>query len=135
MAVKIVMIIDDDADDRALFCETLQEIDSAVACIECSGGIEALEILKRPQQTLPDYIFLDLNMPRMNGKQFLQELKNNEDLKEVPVIIYSTSKIEADVKSTHQQGAVRFITKPYTMSDLRQTIRDLLLELRGEKGR
>lgn len=126
MPVKIIMIIDDDADDRAIFCESLQEVDPTVACIACSSGMEALELLKNSHQALPDFIFLDLNMPRMNGKQFLQELKKNEKLNEVPVIIYSTSKTDADEKSTRQQGAVHFITKPCSMREMRQTIKEII---------
>ena len=126
MAVKIVMIIDDDADDREIFCEALQEVDGSVQCISCSSGAEGLEILNRPDQALPDFIFLDLNMPRMNGKQCLQELKQTDKLKDLPVFIYSTSKIADDVKTTQQHGAVYFITKPCSIKELRHTIRTVL---------
>jgi CheY-like chemotaxis protein len=126
MVVKMVMIVDDDADDRELFCEALYEVDTSIQCIACASGMEALELLKSSQHIVPNYIFLDLNMPRMNGRQCLQELKQMETFKQMDVIIYSTSKITADVKETKMQGAVHFITKPCSFNDLRTIIRTVL---------
>jgi CheY-like chemotaxis protein len=128
MEAKLIMIVDDDADDREIFCEALHEVDTSVQCISCSSAMEALELLRSAQQPAPDYIFLDLNMPRMNGKQCLQELKAMDKLKNMEVIIYSTSKMPDDVKETKKQGAVHFVTKPYRFSDVRSVIRSVLLQ-------
>ena len=73
---------------------------------------DALQHLKNDPHSLPDYIFLDLNMPRMNGREFLQELKRNYQLKEIPVVIYTTSSSGRDVEEARELGAKEFLTKP-----------------------
>lgn len=122
----MVMIVDDDADDRELFCEALHEVDTSVQCIACSSGTEALNMLKGGPQLVPDYIFLDLNMPRMNGWQCLHELKRMDGFKDVAVVIYTTSKIPEDTRNSKNRGALHFITKPNSFSDLRLMIRTVL---------
>jgi CheY-like chemotaxis protein len=119
------MIIDDDPDDSELFCETIHEINENIACIPAANGLEALVYLKKTS-VLPDLIFLDLNMPRMSGKQCLGEIKKMEHLVHIPVIIYSTSKIEDDVQETKALGAFDFITKPYRVNDIKKKILQVL---------
>lgn len=123
--VNMVMIVDDDTDDSELFCETLYEINPNIACIPAYNGHEALSSLKKAAR-LPDIIFLDLNMPRMNGKQCLTELKKVEKLREIPVIIYTTSKIQDDVQETKALGAFDFITKPFRTADIKKEILQIL---------
>lgn len=72
--VSTILIVDDDEDDKEMFIEVVSEIDNSTNCIQASNGYEALEILEK-NISLPDLIFLDLNMPRMNGKQCLQSIK------------------------------------------------------------
>jgi CheY-like chemotaxis protein len=76
--------------------------------------------------TLPDYIFVDLNMPRMGGLQFLKEIKQTETLKHIPVIIYSTSSNPGDIAKTRELGAVSFVTKPSRFSDLCNFLQSLI---------
>lgn len=122
---KIIMIVDDDPDDRAFFCEALSEVDASIECISVKGGEEALQHLEK-SEGVPDYIFLDLNMPRMNGKQCLKHIKSNANLSSIPVIIYTTSKSKEDIEETKCLGAVYFLTKPNKFSDLKQAIKDIL---------
>jgi len=110
VAKKILMIVDDDADDRMFFHEAVDNISTGYACSEARGGQEALDLLRNSEK-LPDFIFLDLNMPRMDGNQFLVELKKDQRLKDTPVIIYSTSAFEVDVERTREMGAAHFLTK------------------------
>jgi len=119
------MIIDDDSDDSELFCETVHDIHPDIQCISMISCPDALNFLKKSMQ-LPDLIFLDLNMPRMNGKQCLEELKKNDRLREIPVIIYTTSKIQDDVLETKRLGAFDFITKPFRTTDIRKAILKVL---------
>ena len=114
-----ILIIDDDADDRDFFKEALREIDNDIACITARNGLEALNLLVAcDQSALPDYIFLDLNMPRMGGRQCLTQLKSLQALKDIPVIIFTTSKLPDDREEMKRLGAVGFITKPSRFSEL-----------------
>ena len=120
--ITTVMIVDDDADDVEFFCEAVAEFDSAIRCISAENGLEALKMLKNPFYPRPDFIFLDLNMPRMGGKQCLTEIKNDQDLNQIPVVIYSTSKLEEDFLETQMMGAILFITKPTRLKKLAEVI-------------
>lgn len=122
----LIMIVDDDEDDIELFCDAVKELDNDIECISASNGEDAIHKLTRESQPLPDYIFLDLNMPRLNGKQCLKRLKVNPRLRDIPVIIYSTSKLKEDMEETRQLGAVHFLTKPDKVKDLRKAIASIL---------
>lgn len=123
---KIIMIVDDDPDDRAFFCEAVSEVDDSIECISVNGGEEAIQHLKNCSDCIPDYIFLDLNMPRMNGKQCLEQIKSNSSFSSIPVIIYTTTKSKEDIEETKYLGAVYFLTKPNTFSDLKEAIKNIL---------
>jgi CheY-like chemotaxis protein len=84
----IILAIEDDLDDVDFFCEAVKVIDPKIQCIFARDGVEALSIL---DNTIPDLIFLDLNMPIMDGETCLMEIKKKEYLKEIPVVIYSTA--------------------------------------------
>jgi CheY-like chemotaxis protein len=86
-----LLIADDDEDDRLLFCEAVKEIEPSAECFTAINGEDALEKLRSGLQQLPDYIFLDLNMPRMNGFRCFEELKQDDKLKDMPVVIFSTT--------------------------------------------
>ena len=110
-SVKTLMIVDDDSDDRDFFSRALNKIDSSAECLFAVNGEDALKILRNGIKQLPDFIFLDLNMPRMDGKTCLCELKKDEKLKEIPVIVFSTSSRQKDIEETHDLGAAYFLTK------------------------
>lgn len=116
-----VFIIDDDEDDKEMFCEVVTDISNVNRCLSASNGQEALQSLQN-SHALPDFIFLDLNMPRMNGKQCLVQLKKIERLAPIPVIIYSTSKVEADKEETKELGADYFLTKPSSTKVLKKEL-------------
>jgi len=120
-----VFIVDDDEDDKEMFCEVISDISNCHKCIAASNGQEALQLLQNCE-TLPNFIFLDLNMPRMNGKQCLIQLKKNERLSAIPVIIYSTSKLQSDREETMQSGAAHFLTKPSSMQQLKKELEFIL---------
>ena len=117
MEEKIFMIIDDDKDDRFFFKEALTEMLSSVKCLEANSGIEALELLRKAAQ-LPNFIFLDINMPRMDGYECLKELKKDEKLKNIPVIMYATSFTEESIDQLHKLGASSYLHKPTDMNKL-----------------
>ena len=117
MNAKVLLIVDDDRDDRYFFRNAVTEIDPAFECREAHDGLEALTQL-RNSKILPDFIFLDLNMPEMNGKQCLAELKKDKRLWSIPVIIYSTSDFWKDIEETSQLGAAYYLIKAWDISKL-----------------
>ncbi len=120
---RIYLIVDDDKDDQDLFMEAVHEIDKTIRCYSASDCEEALRFLRSGTASLPDLIFLDLNLPRVNGKQCLAELKKDTALRDIPVIIYSTSSERGDVEETARLGAVHFLTKPNKFGELCNTLR------------
>lgn len=113
-----ILFVDDDADDRMLFIEAVKEIDENYECVTANDGRQALDMLCDDVYSLPDIIFLDINMPRLNGKKCLTEIKNNERLKHIPVIIYTTSKDVEESKELKVMGAYHFISKPRNADDI-----------------
>src|SRR5689334_10510776 len=109
---KKIFIIDDDSDDRDLFREALRETDESVFCQFATDGTSALQTLRKPGTLVPDYIFLDLNMPLMSGKECLIQLKKLPALKDIPIIIFTTSALSEDEEETQRLGATLFFTKP-----------------------
>ncbi len=124
----IILLIDDDEDDRDMFCEALHLVDGHAKCMMAVDGIEALQMLRDQQKGLPDFIFLDLNMPRMDGKQCLVELRKISHLQDIPIIIYTTSKHPRDMEETKQLGAAHFISKPFHFDDICKSITYVLAE-------
>jgi len=124
--VELLFLIDDDADDQHVFAEALSEVDDSVDLVTATNGLEALERLRDSSQPLPDLIFLDLNMPKMNGKQFLKEVKNVPRLSEIPVVIYSTSSARMDKEETLALGASEFVVKPDSYGELCNAIRSVI---------
>lgn len=122
---KLILIVDDDEDDRDIFCDAVKEIDPTLECIKARDGQDALEVLTK-MTDLPGYIFLDLNMPKLNGVQCLAQLKRNETTKNIPVFIYSTSQRREDAEETLRLGAEKFISKPALYTEIRDTIASAL---------
>ena len=114
------LLVDDDADDTSLFKEVLEEVNPSVVFNSAEDGHQALHFLKNETSILPDIIFLDLNMPRMGGKECLAQIKNDEKLHSIPVIMYTTSSQSKDIEETIQKGAICFITKPSNVRDLKR---------------
>lgn len=123
-----VFLIDDDVDDREIFALALAEIDDSISCVTAANGVEALFRLKE-SSVKPDCIFLDLNMPRMNGKQCLKEIKTHADLIDIPVVIYSTSSEPRDIEETKSLGAAAFITKPPRIQELVNSIQSVFHQI------
>ena len=126
----LLFLADDDLDDIELFCEAVHEVDASVR-MECScDGLELLDKLINRTTQLPETIFLDVNMPRMNGWQCLVQLKEQPDLQHIPVILYSTSSLPQEKRLAIERGAQAFITKPSDYKDLKKMVRKVLDGLR-----
>lgn len=124
-ALPKLLLIDDDADDQEIFLSALAFIDNSIHCTIATNGHDGLQHLSATE-ALPDLIFLDLNMPVMNGMQFLQEMKDNHLAKGVPVIIYSTASDQQTIRQALELGAFQFYTKPEKFSELVGMLHDLL---------
>lgn len=112
------LLIDDDKDDQEIFMLALESMSSWVKGIFANSAKEALNILESAGNLLPDFIFLDLNMPGINGKQCLVELKKIKQVQHIPVYIYSTSSDPRDKIITKELGATGFISKHYSIEEL-----------------
>ncbi|MBI2722418.1 MAG: response regulator [Bacteroidetes bacterium] len=121
MNFKNILLIDDDVEDQEIFLSAAKEIWAQVNCIAISEAASALKKLKS-REILPDIIFLDLNMPVMSGQQFLTEIKKDDSLKEIPVIIFTTSSHAPTKKITKNLGAYDFITKPNRYEELKKIL-------------
>lgn len=122
--IKKILLIDDDTDDLEMFSEALSEVDPSVKCIQAIDCFIALELLEKKAE--PDLIFLDINMPRMNGWECLSKLKNTEEYKNIPVIMYSTSSHQKEKETASELGASDFISKPHNYIDLKNMIRNVI---------
>jgi len=120
-----LFIVDDDTDDIDFFQEVLHDMNSNITCSVALNGETALKLLKDPKNELPDYIFVDLNMPRINGKQLLKEIKSTDSLKHIPVIIYSTTGAESDINEIKRLGAKTFLIKPTRRDELMKQLKTI----------
>jgi CheY-like chemotaxis protein len=121
-----ILFVDDDSDDTELFCEALSAIDPAIDCICASEGQDALDKLDKLLPELPDVIFLDINMPGMNGWECLGKLKSDARYKSLPVIIYSTSSHHRDMEIAMSMGALCFFSKPTDYKELQKNLRFII---------
>ena len=132
MKPQSILLVDDDEDDQLLFIDAIREIDKSIKCSVANDGLEAILSLQT-KSPVPDLIFLDLNMPKMNGYQCLAQIKNEMMFKEIPIVIYTTSRIESDRDRTLKMGASYFLTKPSDFSELIDELTRILeLELKDK---
>ncbi|MGA0556791.1 response regulator [Larkinella sp. VNQ87] len=120
-------LIDDDEDDQELFMMALKKVDPGLTCVVADDCGEAIRKIREEEDFLPDYIFLDLNMPRIHGKQCLVELRKIARIEQIPIIMYSTSSEPKDILETKALGATDFLTKPPLISMLTAELSKLLM--------
>ena len=120
---KIFLLADDDRDDTELFREALDEIDPLIVCYCVTNGKQVLEILGNKEFEKPQIIFLDINMPGMNGWECLTKLKTNEQHKDIPVIMYSTSSHKRETNTAIDLGALCFFSKPSDFVELKDILK------------
>ena len=127
-----ILMADDDADDRALARDALEESRLRNDLRFVENGEQLLDYLRRrgkfappADSPRPGLILLDLNMPRMDGREALEAIKADPELRRIPVVVLTTSKAEEDVVRSYDLGASSFITKPVTFGALVETMRAL----------
>ncbi len=116
-----ILLADDDNDDKSLFEEVLRQLPLSTQLTTVNDGEELVQMLLK-LVSLPAVIFLDLNMPRKNGIECLTEIKMNNELRKLPVIIYSTSFEPSVVNQLYNKGADYYIRKPAEFSKIKEVI-------------
>jgi CheY-like chemotaxis protein len=122
----LIYLADDDQDDRLLFKEALDEIDVAIAIEDFDNGVTLMDNLLNKNKPLPDLIYLDLNMPLMNGEECLHDIKNEPELSQIPIIIYSTYVDQAGAASLQLKGADLYLQKPDSFNKLKNLLKKSL---------
>ena len=126
---KQVLLIDDDPDDVEVFADALKDLAMATTFHSFCDGVSALEKLSDRSISPPDIIFLDINMPMISGWDCLRKLKTIAFLRQIPIVMYSTSSPEQEGLAASDVGAAAFLTKPNTMRELTKNLDDLFASI------
>jgi CheY-like chemotaxis protein len=122
---KSILLVEDDIVDAMTVKRALSDIKVTNALFTVGNGEEALEYLKDSNNEQPGIIFLDLNMPKMNGIEFLKVMKNDNSMKRVPVIVLTTSQIEQDKIESFDLGVAGYMIKPVDYLQFVETMRTI----------
>lgn len=123
----VILLADDDPDDRAFTLRALRQnrLSNDVHTVE--DGEELMDFLHRrgayADAPRPDVILLDLNMPRMDGREALEQIKSDPSLRKIPVVVLTTSEADQDIVQTYDLGVNAFVTKPVTFDGLVNAIK------------
>lgn len=123
-----ILYIDDDEDDLLIFGESIESLYPGIAVLKAPGGEEGIAILKLLEQErkpFPHLIILDLNMPRMDGRQTLMAIRSRDEWAHIPVVIFTTSASAPDIEFSRSYGTT-CITKPMSYESLGKVVRQLL---------
>lgn len=121
-----ILLVDDDEDDREFFADALVGVNLNTQLQQLDNGKSCLDYLMQQVHNLPNLIFLDLNMPIMNGFECLEEIRKNPLLKDLPIAIYSTSSSDDDIERTFLSGANIYIKKPSSFEDLKKSLTQVI---------
>jgi CheY-like chemotaxis protein len=117
-----VLLVEDDPADVLLIEDALSEGGRTRLLTHVGDGIEALEYLRDSSHDRPDLIVLDLNMPRMNGREFLAVLQDDQDLGSIPLVVLTTSAAPDDIADAYQKHANAYVTKPVNLDDFLEAV-------------
>ncbi|HMV10945.1 MAG TPA: response regulator [Cyclobacteriaceae bacterium] len=123
---RYILLVDDDPDEHLLFQDALKELKNAPKLSYARDGQQLMQHLDAAHAELPAIIFLDLNMPRMNGFECLQEIRKSPKLNHIPVVIFSTTSQSQAIDKVYEQGANYYIRKPNTFAMLKEVIERML---------
>jgi CheY-like chemotaxis protein len=121
-----VLLADDDADDRFFFKRALTDLSMDTELTTVNDGEQLMQHLSENSEHLPNVIFLDINMPRKNGHECLVEIKKNAKLKDIPVVMFSTSNSWDSINMLFKSGSDVYIHKPSDYAQLKQVIHHAL---------
>ncbi|MEU7615000.1 response regulator [Micromonospora rifamycinica] len=122
-----ILVVDDDPGDVLMIEEALADSEIAKVIDVVGDGQEAMEFLRREGRHVdarrPDVILLDLNMPRMDGRQVLGEVKRDDDLRTIPIVVLTTSNADTDIVGSYSLQANAYVTKPIDLDDFNDVVR------------
>jgi CheY-like chemotaxis protein len=124
-----ILLVEDSPSDAALTIEALKEGKIANRLTHVEDGVEAMDCLRQrgkyAKAARPDLIMLDLNLPRKDGREVLAELKNDPDLKLIPIIVLTTSRSDKDILQSYQLNANCYITKPVDFTNFVEVVKSI----------
>ena len=126
MQVLRILLVDDDQDDRQFFANALESLDMNIELHQVENGQECLDFLNDESGDSINLIFLDLNMPVMDGIQCLEKIRTNDEHNDKIIAIYSTSKADRDIEETFVKGANIYIMKPSSFKDLKASLKQVI---------
>jgi CheY-like chemotaxis protein len=121
-----ILLADDDMDDCNFFKHALEELDLSARLTTVHDGEQLMSYLDKHSEQLPHVVFLDINMPRKNGMECLSEIKRNQKLKDIPVVMFSTSNSWDTINLLFKSGSHVYIHKPSDFAQLKQVIQHAL---------
>ena len=125
MEIIEILLVEDNPGDVRLIQEALKENKIVNNLHIADDGIQALEFLNSTENPVPDLILLDLNLPRMDGREVLEEIKSDIKLKIIPVVILTTSSSDEDILKTYNLHANCYITKPVDLDKFIQIVKKI----------
>lgn len=120
-----LLYIDDDPEDKEFFQESVRQLDPSIQCYTAKDGLEGMTALEE-MMVRPDFIFVDMNMPVMNGRQFLMEIKQKIRVRSIPVVIYTTTAHPGDKETFQDLGAYRVLIKPNSMREIARLVNSVI---------
>lgn len=128
-----IILVDDDEEDRQIFTSALEDLNLNAEIGQFNNGVDLMAYLLDSSKQLPDLIFLDLNMPLMNGEECLSDIRNEAGLNKIPIIIYSGYYDSFKMEILKKKGADHYFLKPSTFSELKRLIKESISSLGKKK--
>jgi CheY-like chemotaxis protein len=120
----VVLYVDDDPEDIEIFVQAVKEAGGSIKCLVAQNGQQAMDILNA--DLVPDFIFLDINMPVINGRVILSEIRKDSKFNDIPVIMYSTTMNPREIEELKKMGANQFLNKQNHFQDLCDAVSAIL---------
>jgi chemotaxis family two-component system response regulator Rcp1 len=126
---RVVLLVEDSPGDVRLTQEAFRDADPSIELHVATDGVEAMAYLRREgmhaNAPRPDFILLDLNLPKMDGREVLAHIKENEDLKTIPTVILTTSDAQADILTSYQLRANCYLSKPVQLEEFEGLVKSI----------
>jgi len=126
MYYKSVLLIDDDIDDRDLFCITIKDISPEIDCKQFANGLDGISYLSSSTE-LPEVIFIDINMHLIDGLSFLKDIKENEKSRDIPIYIYSTPLMVKEMEESLKQYVSGYLFKTANFKEFARSLREIIM--------
>ena len=121
----MILLVEDDPGDVVLIRDAFDHNKVRNELRVASDGVYALEQLRDPEQSLPDLMLLDLNLPRMDGRELLEKIREDPRLTRIPVVVLTTSEAEADILRSYELHANAYVTKPVDLNRFLKVVREI----------